>query len=194
MSVSADESQQTCPKCGAPLQDATESEPASVLFVYWKRHWMQEGIATATHEQFDHYRVAARSATALLSCWVVAPWELPSRPPIRSWETTWLYEDRRSSRRRRSRSSRTFSPRSTRGRTASQPKRRLGLLLRDAKSDNQCFYAMELVEGETLEVRLRRTGSMAPTPRVGSNHASRQGRSWPRKRSGWCTGTSNPPI
>jgi Protein kinase domain/MalT-like TPR region/NACHT domain len=30
------------------------------------------------------------------------------------------------------------------------------------KSDGQCFYAMELVEGETLETRLRHSGSLPP--------------------------------
>jgi hypothetical protein len=60
MSASADESQQICPKCGAGLQ--RNGDLAGQCFVCLLETALdEEGIATATYEQFDHYKVATRT-------------------------------------------------------------------------------------------------------------------------------------
>jgi serine/threonine protein kinase len=162
MSAASDESQQTCPKCGAPLQ--RDGDLAGQCFVCLLETALdEEGIATATHEQFDHYKVATHSdgtpvvlgrgamgitfkaSDTVLGNGValkVIDLHIAGNPEARE---RFLREARAAARLRNPNVASVFY---------------YGV----RKSDNQCFYAMELVEGETLEVRLRRTGPMAPTP------------------------------
>ncbi len=59
MSASTDESQQTCPKCGAPLQRGGHS--AGQCFVCLLELGLEEEVPTASAERFDHYQVATHT-------------------------------------------------------------------------------------------------------------------------------------
>ena len=66
-----------------------------------------------------------------------------------------------------------------------------GLLADDEAASTACFYAMEFVDGETLDACVRRSGRCR---RVWcSKSASRSGApSWRRRSAGWCIAISNP--
>ncbi len=159
MSASADESQLTCPKCGTPLQRGGQS--AGQCFVCLLESALgEEEIPTASAERFDHYQVAThpdgmpvelgrgamgitfKACDTVLGHVValkVIDFRIAAHPEARE---RFLREARAAARLR-------------------HPNVALVFYYGVRKSDEQCFYAMELVEGETLEARLRRTGPLS---------------------------------
>jgi serine/threonine protein kinase len=159
MSASGDETQLTCRKCGAPLQRC--GLLAGQCMVCLLQSAWDEEEDTATSERFDHYQIATHTDGT--------PVELGRGAmgiTFRAFDTV-LGND--------------VALKVIDARIAAQPEAR-ERFLREAraaarlrhpnvasvfyygvrKSDGQCFYTMELVEGETLAARLRRAGPLPP--------------------------------
>ena len=161
MSASADKPSLTCRKCGAPLQRGGHlaGQCAACLL---ELAWDEEEVPTANVERFHHYQVATRAdgtplelgrgamgvtykasdtvlghsvALKVIDACIAAHPEARER---------FLREARAAARLRHPNVASVFY---------------YGV----RKSDGQCFYAMELVEGETLEARLRRFGPLPTT-------------------------------
>ena len=161
MSASADEPQRSCPKCGAVLQRGGHLAGQCIVCLL-ESALDEEEIPTASAERFDHYQVATRadgtpvelgrgamgitfraSDTVLGNdvALKVIDARIAAHPEARE---RFLREARAAARLRHPNVASVFY---------------YGV----RKSDEQCFYAMELVEGETLEARLRRAGPLPPT-------------------------------
>jgi serine/threonine protein kinase len=159
MSASADEPKLICQKCGAPLQRVGQFADQCVACLL-ELAWNEEETANAG--RFDHYQVATHSdgtpvelgrgamgitfkafdtvlgnevALKVIDARVAAHSEARER---------FLREARAAARLRHPNVASVF-------------------YYGTRKSDGQCFYAMELVEGETLEARLRRSGPLPAT-------------------------------
>src|SRR5580700_3740345 len=158
MSASADEPKLICGKCGAPLQRVGKRANQCVACLL-ELAWDEEESANA--ERFDHYQVATHTdgtpvelgrgamgvtfkasdtvlgndvALKVIDARIAAHAEARER---------FLREARAAARLRHPNVASVF-------------------YYGTRKSDGQCFYAMELVEGETLEARLRRSGPLPP--------------------------------
>jgi serine/threonine protein kinase len=160
MSASADKPQLVCAKCGAPLQrigNCTDRCMACLLELAWD----EEEIGTANAQRFDHYQVATHSDGTSVElgrgamgitfkafdtvlgnevALKVIDARIASYPDARE---RFLREARAAARLR-------------------HPNVASVLYYGTRKSDGQCFYAMEVVEGETLETRLRHRGPLPP--------------------------------
>jgi tetratricopeptide (TPR) repeat protein len=159
MSASGDESKLICQKCGTPLQRVGQFTDQCVACLL-ELAWDEEESANA--ERFDHYQVATHTDGT--------PVELGRGAmgiTFKAFDTVLGNE---------------VALKVIDARVAAHPKAR-ERFLREAraaarlrhpnvasvfyygtrKSDGQCFYAMELVEGETLEARLRRGGPLPAT-------------------------------
>src|ERR1700733_8344351 len=160
MRASGDEFHVICGKCGAPLQRIGQFADQCVACLL-KLLWDEEEIPTARVEQFDHYQVATRSDGTHVELGRGA-----MGITFRAFDTVLGNE---------------VALKVIDARIAAHPGAR-ERFLREARAaallrhpnlasvfyygtrqhDGQCFYAMELVEGETLEARLRRNGPLPP--------------------------------
>ena len=160
MRASGDEFHVICGKCGAPLQHIGQFADQCVACLL-KLLWDEEEIPTARAEQFDHYQVATRPDGTLVElgrgamgitfkafdmvlgndvALKVIDARIADHPEARE---RFLREARAAARLRHPNVASVF-------------------YYGTRKTDGQCFYAMELVEGETLEARLRRSGRLPP--------------------------------
>jgi len=161
MSASADEPKQACGKCGTLLQLVGQfSELCAACLL--ELGWEEEEVRTANAERFDHYQVAThtdgkplelgrgamgityRASDSILGNEValkVIDARIAAHPEARE---RFLREARAAARLRHPNIASVF-------------------YYGTRKSDGQCFYAMELVEGETLETRLRHSGPLPPS-------------------------------
>src|SRR5271167_1242368 len=160
MSASADKPKQTCGKCGMSLQLIGQfSDLCAACLLELGRD--EEEVRTVNAERFDHYQVAThpdgrpvklgrgamgvtyRASDTILGNEValkVIDARIATLPEARD---RFLREARAAAGIRHPNVASVF-------------------YYGTRKSDGQCFYAMELVEGETLETRLRHSGPLPP--------------------------------
>jgi serine/threonine protein kinase/energy-coupling factor transporter ATP-binding protein EcfA2 len=160
MNASADNSQLICRKCGAPVRRVGKCVDRCVTCLL-ELAFDEEEIGTANAERFDHYQVAThidgtpielgrgamgvtfKAFDTVLGNEValkVIDARIAAHPEARE---RFLREARAAARLRHPNIASVF-------------------YYGTRKSDGQCFYAMELVEGETLETRLRHSGPLPP--------------------------------
>jgi serine/threonine protein kinase len=160
MNASADNSQLICRKCGAPLRRVGKCVDRCVACLL-ELAFDEEQISVANAEQFDHYHVAihtdgtpielGRGAMGITFkafdtvlgnevALKVIDARIAAHPEARE---RFLREARAAARLRHPNIASVF-------------------YYGTRKSDGQCFYAMELIEGETLETRLRHSGPLPP--------------------------------
>ena len=158
MSTSAEEPNLVCSKCGAPVQRVGKCTGRCVACLL-ELAWSEEEIATGSPERFDHYQVAThldgtpvelgrggmgitfKAFDTILGNEValkVINTCIAKHPEARE---RFLREARAAARLRHPNVASVF-------------------YYGTRKSDGECFYAMELVKGETLEARLRRSGPL----------------------------------
>ena len=159
MNALADNSQLICRKCGAPLRRVGKCVDRCVACLL-ELAFDEEQISVANAEQFDHYHVAIHTDGT--------PIELGRGAmgiTFKAFDTVLGNE---------------VALKVIDARIAAHPEAR-ERFLREARAaarlrhpniasvfyygkriDGQCFYAMELVEGETLKTRLGRSGPLPP--------------------------------
>jgi hypothetical protein len=160
MSTSAHEPQLTCGKCGGPLQRVGKCTDRCVACLL-ELAWNEEEIASVNAERFDHYHVATHTDGT--------PVELGRGAmgiTFKAFDTVLgnavalkVIDARiaahRDARERFLREARVAA-------RLRHPNVASVFYYGTRKSDGNCFYAMELVEGETLEARVRRSGPLPP--------------------------------
>jgi hypothetical protein len=158
VSTSAEEPNLVCSKCGAPVQrvgKCTGHCAACLLELAWR----EEEIATGSPERFDHYQVATHldgtpvelGRGAMGITFKAFDTILGNEVALKVIDT--CIANHPEARERFLREARAAA-------RLRQPNVASVFYYGTRKSDGQCFYAMELVEGETLEARLRRSGPL----------------------------------
>src|SRR5277367_1460911 len=160
MSASTDKPKQTCAKCGTLLQLAGQFSDLCAACLL-ELGWDEEEVRTASAERFDHYQVATRTdgrpvelgrgamgityrASDTILGNEVALKVIDARiAALPEAKERFLREARTAARLRHPNIASVF-------------------YYGTRKSDGKCFYAMELVEGETLETRLKHSGPLPP--------------------------------
>ena len=158
MSASADGPNLTCGKCGAALQRVGKSTDQCVACLL-DLAWDEAEVPAANAERFDHYRVAIHGDGR--------PMELGRGAmgvTFKAFDTVLGNEvalkviDARIAAHSEARA--RFLREARVAAKLRHPNVASVFYYGTRKNDGQCFYAMELVEGETLEARLRRSGPL----------------------------------
>jgi WD40 repeat protein/serine/threonine protein kinase len=156
MSASADTPQQTCPRCGTPLQHG--GDLAGQCFVCLLESALEEQeVLTATPKRFDHYQVATladgtpvelgRGAMGV----TYKAFDADLRYTVTLKVISEKYLGDESARLRFLREARA---------AASVRHPNVASVFHLGRSDENYFYAMEFVEGETVESLLKRSGPL----------------------------------
>jgi serine/threonine protein kinase/predicted ATPase len=156
MSASADEPQLTCPKCGTPLQRGGHS--AGQCFVcLLELALAEEEVPTASAERFDHYQVAThpdgtpvelgRGAMGV----TYKAFDVDLHCPVTLKVISEKYLNDESARLRFLREARA---------AASVRHPNVASVFHLGRTGQNCFYAMECVEGESLENLIKRSGPL----------------------------------
>ena len=158
MSTSAHEPQLTCGKCGGPLQRVGKCTDQCVACLL-ELAWDEAEVPAANAERFDHYQVAIHADGR--------PMELgrgamgvtfKAFDTILGNEVALKVIDARIAAHSEARA--RFLREARVAAKLRHPNVASVFYYGTRKNDGQCFYAMELVEGETLEARLRRSGPL----------------------------------
>ncbi len=162
MSASADEPKLICEKCGTSLARVGKCANQCLLCLL-ELGWDEEEVPTANAERFDHYQVITDANGTLVelgrgamgitfkACDTILGNEVALKviaariAADSEAQERFLREARAAARLRHPNIASVFY-------YGTRP------------SDGKCFYAMELVDGETLEARLRRSGPLPPGP------------------------------
>src|SRR6266436_8284841 len=160
MSNSADTPQLTCRKCGAPLQRGGHLTGQCVACLL-ESAWEDEAVPTASAERFDHYQVATHTDGTPVELGRGAMGiTFKAFDPVLGNEVALKVIDARIAAHPEARE--RFLREARAAARLRHPNVASVFYYGVRKSDGQCFYAMELVEGETLEARLRRAGPLPP--------------------------------
>jgi WD40 repeat protein/serine/threonine protein kinase len=156
MSASADEPGLTCPKCGTPTQRA--GHLAGQCFVCLLESALEdEEVPTVTPERFDHYQVATRADGTPVELGRGAmgvtykAFDVDLRYPVTLKVINEKYLGDELARLRFLREARA---------AASLRHPNVASVFHLGRSGENYFYAMEFVEGETLESLIRRSGRL----------------------------------
>jgi Protein kinase domain len=151
MSASTDEPKLICGKCGAPLQRVGKRANQCVACLL-ELAWDEEETANA--ERFDHYQVATHTDGSLVELGRGAMGiTFKAVDTVLGNEVALKVIDARIAALSEARE--RFLREARAAARLRHPNVASVFYYGTRKSDGQCFYAMELVEGETLEARLR---------------------------------------
>ena len=159
MSALADESQLTCGKCGTTLRRVGQfADQCSACLLGLA---LDEEEPSACAERFDHYQVATHpDGTPVKLGRGAMGVTYRASDTILGNEVALKVIDARIATFPEARDRFLREARAAAG--IRHPNVASVFYYGTRKSDGQCFYAMELVEGETLEARLRRSGPLVP--------------------------------
>jgi tetratricopeptide (TPR) repeat protein len=158
MSASADGPNLTCGKCGAALQRVGKCTDRCVACLL-ELALDEAEVPTANAERFDHYQVAIHAdgrpmelgRGAMGGTFKAIDTVLGNEVALKVIDARIAVHPEARAR---------FLREACAAAKLRHPNVASVFYYGTRKSDGQCFYAMELVEGETLEARLRRSGSL----------------------------------
>src|SRR3984893_2635203 len=160
MSASADESQLTCPECGAPLLRVGHLA-GQCLVCLLESALDEEEVQMASGERFDHYQVATHTdGTPVELGWGAMGITFKASDTVLGNDVALKVLDARIAAHPEARE--RFLREARAAARLRHPNVASVFYYGVRKTDGQCFYAMELVEGETLETRLRHSGPLPP--------------------------------